>query len=79
MFDEEGTDLVDRRCPARNQPRADTMQRLQIELVLCLLPHDAQVGAQSRFGDRLGIVVVVLLALRERLDVDRRNDARGMP
>ena len=54
------------------------MQGLQVELILRLLLHDAQVGPQSRLGDGLGVVVVVLLALGERLDVDRRDDPRLM-
>jgi hypothetical protein len=41
------------------------MSRLEIELVLRLLLHDTQVGPQHRLGDGFGIVVVVLLALRE--------------
>ena len=52
------------------------MAGLQVELVLGLLAHDAQVRPQGGLGDRLGVVVVVLLALHERLHVDRRNDPR---
>ena len=52
------------------------MTRLQVELVLALLLDEAQVRSQRRFGDGLGIVVIVLLALHERLDVNCRNDAR---
>ena len=33
-------------------------------------------GPQRRFGDRLGVVVVVLLSLHERLHIDRRDDPR---
>jgi hypothetical protein len=35
-----------------------------------------RLGAGARFGDRLGIVMAILLALR--LGVDRRGDARAM-
>ena len=79
MLDEKSADLVDRRCASRHQPGAHAMQSLQIELILRLLLHDTQVRAQSRLGDRLGVVVIVLLALGERLDVDRRDDARRVP
>ena len=67
MLDQEGADLVDRRRAARHEAGAYPMQRLQVQLILRLLLHDAQVGAQSRLGDGLGIVVVVLLALRNGL------------
>ena len=50
------------------------MARLQIELVLRLLSDSSQVGPQGCFGDGLGIVVVVLLPLHERLHIDRRDD-----
>ena len=79
MLDEKSADLVDRRRASRHQPGAHAMQSLQIELILRLLLHDAQVGAQSRLGNGLGVVVVVLLTLRERLDVDCRDDARRVP
>jgi hypothetical protein len=35
------------------------MGGLQIQLVLGLLPHGAQVRAESRFGDRRGVVAVL--------------------
>jgi hypothetical protein len=43
------------------------MAGLQIELVLGLLSHRSQVRAQRRFGNRLGIIAVVLLSLHEQL------------
>ena len=52
------------------------MARLQVELLLTLLAHPAQVGAEGGFCDRLGVVVVVLLTLHEGLHIDRWNDAR---
>ena len=55
------------------------MASLQIELVLRLLSNDTQVRSERGFSDRLGIVVVVLLPLHERLHIDRRNDARFVP
>jgi hypothetical protein len=55
------------------------MTGLQIELVLALLLDCTQVRPQRGLGDRLGIVVVVLLPFNERSDVDRRDDPRLMP
>src|SRR5262249_1788215 len=52
------------------------MTRLKVELILALLLDDAQVRPQRCLGDSLGIIVVVLLPLHERFDVDRRNDPR---
>ena len=43
------------------------MTGLQIELVLALLFDHAQIWSQRCLGDRLGIVVIVLLALDEGL------------
>src|SRR5690606_20730470 len=54
------------------------MAGLQVELLLALLAHGAQVGAKGGLCDRLGIVVVVLLTLHEGLHIDRWNDARLM-
>ena len=76
LLDQEGADLVDRRRPAGDQSGPDAMTGLQIELILALLLDEAQVRAQRRLGDGLGIVVVVLLSLHERLDIDRRDDPR---
>src|SRR5829696_5345552 len=55
---------------------SDAVAGLQVELILRLLGHATQVRAQGRFRDGLGIVVVVLLPLHERLHVDGRNDPR---
>ncbi len=52
------------------------MQGLQVELILCLFPNKLQIRPKSRLGNRLGVVVIVLLALDEGLDVDRRNNPR---
>ena len=52
------------------------MQGLQIELILTLLSNRAQVGPKRRLCNGLCVVVVVLLALVERLHVDGRNDPR---
>ena len=54
------------------------MAGLQVELILCLLADDAQIRPQSRLGDGFSVVVIVLLPLDERLDVNCRNDPRFM-
>ena len=52
------------------------MEGLEVELVLRLLADDPQIRSQSGLRDRLGVVVVVLLPLYERLHIDRRDDPR---
>jgi len=76
LLDEKGSDLVDRRGPAGDQSGPDAMTRLQVELILALLLDDTQVRSQRRLGNCLGIVVIVLLPLQERFDVNRRDDPR---
>src|SRR5262249_24578999 len=41
--------------------------------------YDAQIGPQGSLCNRLGVVVVVLLSLHERLYVNRRDDPRLVP
>lgn len=55
------------------------MKRLQIQLILRLLGDQLQVRAQRRFRNPLGVVVVILLPLHERLGVLGRNDAGLKP
>src|SRR6516165_4149992 len=52
------------------------MEGLKIELVLCLLAHGAQIRSQRRLSNSLGVIVIVLLSLHERLHIDRRDDPR---
>ena len=54
------------------------MAGLKIELILRLLAYDTQVRPQGCFSNRLGVIVIVLLTLQERFDVNRRNDPRLM-
>jgi hypothetical protein len=48
----------------------------QVELVLALLLDHTQVRPQRCLGDRLSIVVIVLLPLHEGFGVDRRDNPR---
>jgi hypothetical protein len=52
------------------------MTYLQVELVLALLLDHTQVRPQRCLGDRLSIVVIVLLPLHEGFGVDRRDNPR---
>src|SRR5664279_2743923 len=61
---------------ARDEAGANAVECLKIELVLRLLAHDAQVRSQGCLGDRLCVVIIVLLPLHERLYIDRWNDPR---
>ena len=56
-----------------DQPLAHPMQRLQVELLGGLGRHELHRRALHRFGNRLGIVEVVLLSLAIRADVFRRH------
>lgn len=67
----KGSDLIDRGSAARHEPGTHPMARLQVELLPALVRHGAQVGAEGGFCDRLGVVVVGLLALHEGLHIDR--------
>jgi len=49
------------------------MHRLQIQLILRLLTDALQVGPQRCLSNTFGIVLVILLALHERLGVLGRN------
>jgi len=55
------------------------MEGLEVELVLRLLSDYAQIGPQRGLSNRLGVIVVVLLSLYERLHIDRRDDPRLVP
>src|SRR5262245_17832916 len=58
-----------------NEPRAHAMQRQQIALLRGLDGDKAHRWPLYRFRDRLGIAIVVLVALQEGLDVLRRDQA----
>ena len=74
LFDQEGPDLVYCCGPPRNQPRSNPMQGLQIKLILGFLANGSEVRSERCLGNGFGIVIVILLALQERLHVDRRDN-----
>ena len=55
------------------------MQGLKVELILIFLRDGPKIGPQRGFCDRLGVIIIVLLALVERLYVNRRYDPRLEP
>ena len=55
------------------------MQRLQIELVLGLDRHESHGRPLHGFGDRFGILVIVLIGLHEGTDELRWNQPHFMP
>jgi len=64
--------------PLAMRQRRETVEHPFGTMILCLLAHGAQVRPQGCFGNRLSVVVVVLLPLHERLHIDRRNNPRRM-
>jgi hypothetical protein len=62
-FQHESANLVDDAGALRHQPLAHPMQRLQIELLRGLGRHELHRRALHGFGNRFGIVEVVLLPL----------------
>jgi len=79
LLNQERPDLIDRGGPACNQPRPNTMQCLQIQLILTFFSNRAEVWPHCCFCDSFRIVVIVLLPLVERLHIDRRDDPRLKP
>ena len=68
-FQHEGTDLIDDAGALRDQPLAHPMQSLEVELIGRLGGDELHRWPLHRFGDRFGIVEVVLLAPRVRSHV----------
>jgi len=60
---QKGSQLVDHRSPASDQPVAHVMHRLQVELAVRLDRNKPHVLAVDRFCDRLGIQKIVLVGL----------------
>ena len=52
------------------------MQCLQVQLILALLCHGLQIWTQCGLGNRFGVIVILLLTLDERPDIDRRDNPR---
>ena len=66
-FKRKRTQLVDHRRSARDQTVANTMDRLQVQLVICLDRDKAHVLAFDSFSNSLRVDKVVLVRLDEGL------------
>ena len=61
-FQHEGANLVDDAGALRDQPLAHPMQRLQVQLLRGLGRHELHRRTLHGFGNRFGIIEVVLLS-----------------
>jgi hypothetical protein len=78
-LNQKAADLVDDGGALADKPRADAVQREEIAL-LGRLDRDKVHGRPlHRFSDRLGIAIVVLVALEERLYVLGWDQAHVVP
>ena len=73
MLQKETAKLIDHSCPIANQPRTHPMQRLQVELIICLDRNAARRRPLHSLRDRVGVSEVVLVALSKRLSISRRD------
>jgi hypothetical protein len=78
-LEEKAADLVDDSGALANKARAHAMQRQQITLLRSLDGDEVHGWPLHSLCDRLGIAIVVLVALEERLDVLRWDEANIMP
>src|SRR6516225_8657186 len=78
-LEQESANLVNHCGAAYDPPFADSVQRLQVELVIAFDRHKAHRGTGHRFGNRFGIDVVVLVRLHVRLHILGRHQAHVMP
>jgi hypothetical protein len=72
-------ELIDDTGPSADQPVANPMERLQIELIDCLQWDKPHRRSLDRFPDRLRIQVVVLLRLHKRAHALRRHEPHVVP
>jgi hypothetical protein len=72
-FQHEGANLVDDAGALRHQPLAHPMQRLQVQLLRGLGRHELHRRALHGFGNRFGIIEVVLLSLAIGADIFGRH------
>ena len=76
-LEQEGSELVDHGGSSRDQPISNTVDGLQIQLVIGLNGNKAHVLALHGFGDRLGIHKVVLVG-RTGSDSGIRAEQRSL-
>ena len=67
--------MIDDAGALADQSLANTMQRLQVELLCRLRRHELHRWALYRLGDRLRVAEVVLLSLWSRAALFRRHQS----
>ena len=72
-FDQEAADLIDHPRPLADKTRGHTMQGQQIHLLWRFDRDKVHGWPLNSFRDRFGIAVIVLVTLKERLHVLRRD------
>ena len=72
LFDQHSPDLVGGGGAPRNQSCPNPMQGLKVEPIMIFLRDGSKIGPQRGICDRLGVIIIVLLAHVERLYVNRR-------
>src|SRR6202008_2756051 len=78
-LEQHSANLVDHRGAAHHPPFADSVQRLQVQLIVALDRHKAHRGTGYSFGNGFGIDVVILVSLHVRLHILCRHEAHVMP
>ena len=78
-FEQQTADLIDHCRPPNDPALTYPVQRLHIQLVVCLDRNKAHRRSPDCFGNRLGINEIALVGLHVRLYVLRRDDAHFMP
>ncbi len=73
VLQKKAANLIDDRGPLSNQAVAHAMQRLKIELLVRLRRDTSRRWPLHGFSDRVRIAEVILVALPERLGLDRRH------
>ena len=71
VLQEKAADLIDDRGSLPHQAVAHTMQRLQIELLVCFRQYAPRCRPLHGFGNRMRISKIILVSLPEWLGVDR--------
>lgn len=78
-LEQQTPDLVDHRRTPDDPPLPYPVQRLHVELVVCLDRNEAHGRSTDCFGNRLGIDEVALVRLHVRLHVLGRDDPHLVP
>jgi len=71
VLEKETANLIDDCRAFPGEPRANAMQGLQIELLICLCRNAPRRRALNRFRDSKGIAEVIHMRWPERLGVER--------